>query len=272
MIGSFRDDETRKVWEGTVSRKLPIQIQAVARRKLRMLNAAKRIEDLRSPPRNRLEKLQGVNPCRWFGNRSPPAAPLELLPRPTGAGCVSRHMLDGFLYLGDAADAELDGLVSADADGDDADQSPDDEDGVSFTAALVPGMSVSLDVQASAAGALSAWLDTNQDGHWEAGEQILTGQPVVAGPQTLFFTLAGDAAEGQTYARFRLCAPDGPCDAPTGPAESGEVEDYAVTIDADPDDDDDGVLDVDDECPDTPAGVTVSEKGCPCDEVTLDAR
>jgi toxin HigB-1 len=65
MIGSFRDDEARKVWEGIVSRKLPIQIQAVARRKLRMLNAAKRIEDLRSPPRNRLEKLRGDRRGQW---------------------------------------------------------------------------------------------------------------------------------------------------------------------------------------------------------------
>lgn len=56
MIASFQDDETRKVWEGERSRKLPPQIQPVARRKLRMLNNARRIEDLRVPPR----KLSGV--------------------------------------------------------------------------------------------------------------------------------------------------------------------------------------------------------------------
>jgi len=52
MITTFHNDETRKVWEGKFSKQLPQQIQAVARRKLRMLNNAKRIEDLRIPPNN----------------------------------------------------------------------------------------------------------------------------------------------------------------------------------------------------------------------------
>jgi proteic killer suppression protein len=59
MITGFHDDETRKVWDGEFSKKLPEQIQSVARRKLRMLNNAHRIEDLRIPPNNRLEILQG---------------------------------------------------------------------------------------------------------------------------------------------------------------------------------------------------------------------
>lgn len=59
MIKGFHDDETRKVWEGTVSRRLPNNIQVVARRKLRMLNAARVLEDLRIPPANRLEALRG---------------------------------------------------------------------------------------------------------------------------------------------------------------------------------------------------------------------
>ena len=59
MIGSFADKETERIWNGEVSRYLPIQIQAVARRKLRMLNAAQRLYDLRIPPSNRLEMLRG---------------------------------------------------------------------------------------------------------------------------------------------------------------------------------------------------------------------
>lgn len=59
MIGSFADKETERIWNGEVSRYLPIQIQAVARRKLRMLNAAQRLDDLRIPPSNRLEMLRG---------------------------------------------------------------------------------------------------------------------------------------------------------------------------------------------------------------------
>ena len=65
MIGSFHDAETRKVWIGKASRKLPSQIQVVARRKLRMLNAARGISDLRNPPNNRLEKLRGDRMGQW---------------------------------------------------------------------------------------------------------------------------------------------------------------------------------------------------------------
>ncbi len=65
MIVSFHDAETRKVWEGAFSRRLPVQIQAVARRKLRMLNNARRIEDLRIPPQNRLERLAGDREGQW---------------------------------------------------------------------------------------------------------------------------------------------------------------------------------------------------------------
>ena len=58
MIKSFKDTETEKIWEGKRSRKLPTQIQQIARRKLRMINNAQNINDLRIPPANRLEKLK----------------------------------------------------------------------------------------------------------------------------------------------------------------------------------------------------------------------
>jgi len=60
MIRQFKDKEALKVWEGNISRKLPIEIQAVARRKLRMLNNARLLKDLRIPPANRLEALRGM--------------------------------------------------------------------------------------------------------------------------------------------------------------------------------------------------------------------
>jgi proteic killer suppression protein len=65
MIVSFHDNETSKVWEGQFSRKLPHDIQQVARRKLRMLNNAGRVDDLRIPPQNRLEKLSGDREGQW---------------------------------------------------------------------------------------------------------------------------------------------------------------------------------------------------------------
>ena len=59
MIISFKDKETEKIWNGTVSTKLPFEIQQSARRKLRMMNSSQDISDLRIPPGNRLERLQG---------------------------------------------------------------------------------------------------------------------------------------------------------------------------------------------------------------------
>ena len=59
MIFSFGDKETEKIWKGTISRKLPNEIQNTARRKLRMINNSVDITDLRIPPANRLEKLKG---------------------------------------------------------------------------------------------------------------------------------------------------------------------------------------------------------------------
>ena len=59
MIKTFKDDETQKVYQRQRSRKLPPEIQQVALRKLRMLNNAISILDLRTPPANRLEKLSG---------------------------------------------------------------------------------------------------------------------------------------------------------------------------------------------------------------------
>ncbi len=59
MIRSFNDKETEKIFALQRSRKLPHDIQQVALRKLRMLNNARMIDDLRMPPANRLEKLSG---------------------------------------------------------------------------------------------------------------------------------------------------------------------------------------------------------------------
>ena len=57
MIRSFRDDEARKLFQRQRSRRLPVELQRVALRKLTMLDAAETLEDLRVPPGNRLERL-----------------------------------------------------------------------------------------------------------------------------------------------------------------------------------------------------------------------
>jgi len=60
MIRSFADPETALVWSGLRSRRLPSDIQATALRKLRLLNQARVLDDLRAPPGNRLEALKGA--------------------------------------------------------------------------------------------------------------------------------------------------------------------------------------------------------------------
>ena len=59
LIRSFSSKETERVWQGQSSRKFPREIQVRALRKLRQLDAAATIEDLRNPPGNRLDLLKG---------------------------------------------------------------------------------------------------------------------------------------------------------------------------------------------------------------------
>ncbi len=59
MIDSFASEETKKIFLGQVSSKLPKDIQRTARRKLIYLDDAEDLQDLLAPPGNRLEKLKG---------------------------------------------------------------------------------------------------------------------------------------------------------------------------------------------------------------------
>ncbi len=59
MILTFGDKDTESIWNGIRVKNMPLDIQNIGRRKLRMLNNSQTITDLRIPPSNRLEKLSG---------------------------------------------------------------------------------------------------------------------------------------------------------------------------------------------------------------------
>jgi toxin HigB-1 len=59
MIKSFRDKETERLFARQFSRRLPANLHRTAWSKLAILDAAERLDDLRIPPGNRLEKLAG---------------------------------------------------------------------------------------------------------------------------------------------------------------------------------------------------------------------
>ena len=58
MIKSFQDKETEKIFSRQISTRLAQDIQRIARKKIVMLDAATQLNDLRTPPGNRLEALK----------------------------------------------------------------------------------------------------------------------------------------------------------------------------------------------------------------------
>ena len=59
MIVNFSCKETEKIWNGQYSKKFPADIQERTLRKLRQLDAAVTLDDLKNPPGNKLEALKG---------------------------------------------------------------------------------------------------------------------------------------------------------------------------------------------------------------------
>ena len=135
----------------------------------------------------------------------------------------ARHTATGPL-LGIYRDTEVNGQPTLTAFGDDLDGTPDDEDGVVFTSALVGGQAATVEVTASGSGLLSAWIDFNSDGDWaDVGEQIFTDVSLQAGLNSLNFAVPTTPTD-RTYARFRFSTAGGL--SYDGLAPDGEVEDY----------------------------------------------
>ncbi len=148
----------------------------------------------------------------------------------------ARHKIDPKVFLGDRIDAEHDGQPTLAADGDDTDAEGDDEDGVIFvTWPLRPGRPATVEVKASVAGFLSAWIDFGADGDWtDPVDQIFLGLPISAGVNTLVFGVPLTAQpNARTYGRFRFATQ--PVSRFDGAADDGEVEDYLILVRGNPD-------------------------------------
>ena len=160
-----------------------------------------------------------------YGDAPDPSYPVLL------ANNGARHVIRPGFHLGAAVDPDSDGQPSLNAVGDDLFDFMDDEDGVRFLTALVPGQIARVEVIASADGMLDAWLDSDASGTWDLADQIFASQPLVAGSNFLSFVVPTSAVPGPndpTYARFRLSSVGGLT--PEGAVGDGEVEDYMVFI------------------------------------------
>ncbi|WP_426247228.1 GEVED domain-containing protein [Nocardioides sp. LHG3406-4] len=156
---------------------------------------------------------------------------------PTGP---SHAVADG-IHLGASIDVESDGRPGPAADGDGA-----DEDGVVFNPALgyasptirtgvdpnsQQPLSNTLEVEASAEGFVSVWVDFNTDGDFtDAGERVAHATPVNAGTNDITFSHAANPPGIQTYVRVRYSTDAVWVEDPTGVALDGEVEDYRVLV------------------------------------------
>ena len=147
----------------------------------------------------------------------------------------ARHAVSGRLYLGTSVDADDDGIADDQALGDDLVYQSfyfpvDDEDGVAFHGPAVAGQAMTVDVTASRAGKLNAWVDFNHDGDWaDVGEQVFTNVSLAAGVNSLSFNVPANATTGvTTMTRFRLNSAGNL--SYTGLAADGEVEDHALAV------------------------------------------
>ncbi len=157
-----------------------------------------------------------------------PDGPYPTLSAVNGA---CHNVVPGFM-LGNSIDAEPDGQPEPMALGDDNNNTAD-EDGILFSSPLTPGQIASLNITASANGSLNAWIDFNSNGSWgDPGEQIFLDMMLNPGINPLSFPVPASATSGLTFARFRFSTALGL--SYTGMAPDGEVEDYAVNIEPQP--------------------------------------
>ena len=148
------------------------------------------------------------------------------------------HLIVPNLRLGAVnPDADSGALQNVAADADDTTLTPDDEDGVvtlptvSTVSTSVP-MPVTVFNNTASAATVACWIDFNRDGVFSGSERASATVAASSGTTnpTLTFSGFGAPAAGVTYLRCRIAAAAGEVDNATGPAATGEVEDYRLEI------------------------------------------
>lgn len=160
-----------------------------------------------------------------FGDAPDPSFPTLL------ASNGARHTILPNVFLGTSVDAELDGQPNPSATGDDIAGPVNDEDGVTFVGTLIPNQAYTINVTASVAGFLNAWVDFNADQSWaQPVDQIFNNQPLAAGLNVLTFLVPANAQwSTNVFARFRFTTATNNLGY-LGLAPDGEVEDYRMTM------------------------------------------
>lgn len=104
----------------------------------------------------------------------------------------------------------------------------------SATATLQRQVQYTINVSTDATGGLAAWIDYNQDGVFDASENLFLDGNTVGGVESFTFTVPNNALLGETGLRIRSRAVSFDTTDACGSFGSGETEDYTITIGAAP--------------------------------------
>ena len=150
------------------------------------------------------------------------------------SGGAARHLV-GAVRLGSTLSVENANVAnSASSPNASSSATEDSDDATSAFAAAVTGVSTTYTKTIALSGVaktgrLCGWVDFDRDSAFETGERAC--QNVASGQTSTTVTLTGTpASAGASYVRFRLGYTAAQVESPTGPANSGEVEDYPVTF------------------------------------------
>ena len=136
----------------------------------------------------------------------------------------ARHGIVDGIHLGNTIDGEYDAHVSPYSD----ETSNGDEDGVNFITAFEGGLDSFMQVTVQGDGYLSIWVDWDQDGTFDAKDQLVADKSLTTGTHFIFEDTPLDVATGITWARVRYTTTSGV--GPSGGVNDGEVEDYRVAV------------------------------------------